>query len=78
MPLSLPTSVLPPEDDWQEKVQLLEARAAWRSDRERDLLRALGARLAEGRAISNAEARLLRDIWWSAELNPHRTEDTPG
>ena len=78
VPLSLPTSVLPPEDDWQEKVQLLEARAAWRSDRERDLLRALGARLAEGRAISNAEARLLRDIWWSAELNPHRTEDTPG
>lgn len=78
VPLSLPTSVLPPEDDWQATVRSLEARAAWRSDGERDLLPALGARLAEGHAISNAEARQLRDMWWSAELGLHCTEDAPG
>ena len=76
VPLSLPTSVLPPEDDWKQTLQSLETRTAWRSDQERDLLRALGARLAEGGAISNPEARILRDMWWSAELNPHCTEDT--
>jgi hypothetical protein len=83
VPLSLPTSVLPPEDDWRETVRLLEARAAWRSDRERDLLRALGARLAGGHAIDNVQARHLRDMWWSAELNlhccrEHGPERTPG
>ena len=77
VPLSLQTSVLPPEDGWQETVRLLKARAAWRSDRERDLLQTLGTRLAEGRAVGNAEARLLRDMWWSAELNLHCTEDAP-
>ena len=75
VPLSLPTSVLPPEDDWQATVRSLEARAAWRSDGERILLRALGARLAEGHAFSNAEARQLRDMWWSAELRAPCTED---
>lgn len=78
VPLSLPTSVLPPEDDWQATVRSLEARVAWRSDRERDLLRVLGAGFAEGYAISNADARQLRDIWWSAELIRPRTEDASG
>ena len=76
--LSLPTSLLPPEDDWQATVRSLEARAAWRSDRERNFLPALGAMLAEGHAISNAEAQQLRDMWWSAELGSHCTGDASG
>ena len=78
VPLSLPTSVLPPEYDWQATVRSLEARAAWRSDPERDLLSALGARLAEGHAIFNVEAQQLRDMWWSAELRSHCTGDASG
>ena len=75
VPVALPASVLPPERDWPATVAGLLARAAWRSSPEHDLLLAAAARVAEGRAIGDEEARQLRDMWWAAELNSCSPEE---
>ena len=75
VPVALPASVLPPEQDWLTTVAGLLARAAWRSSPEHNLLLAAAARVAEGRAIGDEEARQLRDMWWAAELNSCNPEE---
>ena len=75
VPVALPASVLPPEQDWPATVAGLLARAAWRSSPEHELLLTAAARVAEGRAIGAEEARQLRDMWWSAELNSCSPKD---
>ena len=67
--IALQASVLPPEEDWPSTVASLLSRNAWRSEAEHGLLEALGPRLAAGKAPTAEEARRLRDMWWSAELN---------
>jgi hypothetical protein len=75
VPIALLASVLPLEQDRPVTVAGLLAHAAWRSSPERELPLTTAARVAEGRTIGAEEARELRNMWWSAELNSWRSED---
>ena len=67
--VTLPVSLLPPDQDWPATVAGLLVRAAWRSPPEHDLLQRLQLRFEAGGAVGAEEARQVRDMWWSAELD---------
>ena len=61
--------VSPPEGDWSSTIEHLKTRLAWRCAAEELLLNRLAQTLSDGQAISAEDARLVRDIWWCAELH---------
>ena len=64
-----PCELASPDGDWSLTVRQLLERAAWRSTLERTRLENASAHLASGAPLDAAETRLIRDIWWHAELN---------
>ncbi len=68
-PSGLPAGLSAPDGDWPTTLARLLARAAWRTEAEKQLLQRMQRRLDQGLPIAEDDALQVRDIWWDAELD---------